>query len=750
MDERRERFLARLRETFRVEAAEHIEGMTSGLISLEQGDDADRASVIERVFREAHSLKGAARAVNLEGAEVLCRELESVFAALKNDRLDLTPEMLDTLHGTMGVLSTLCDAPDAPAPPGVVEERKQALAALQTASSMAPAVDVRPAPVSAEPAGEPAAPGPPGEPPMSQTAGPKGAPDTVRVSARKLGTILLEAEELTGAKITALERSHELQALVNEVEAWDKRRARQVARPGRRQEGTEEVRDLLESEMLHTRTIENSLRRLAGSVHQDAVSLASVADRLLEDMRTVLLLPCSHLFGALPVIVRELAREQRKEVEIVLIGEGVEIDRRVLDELKDPLTHLLRNCVDHGVEAPDVRRRLGKPERGTITVSAESVEGNRVRLTVSDDGSGVDSDLVKKSASRLGILETDDAELIGSEVAGLLFHSGLTTSPIITDLSGRGLGLAIVREKVEGLGGTVSVSSTPGAGTAFELLVPVTLSTFRGVIVSTAGRRFAIPTANVVRVGRVDLDEVKTVENRTALVLEERPVSLARLRDILGVSGPDGRANGGARPWVLVSAAGRQVAFLVDEVLGEQEVVVKGLGAQLARVRNVSGACVLGTGAVVPILNAPDLVDTATATGFQGLREPAADAPPKHRGRVMIAEDSITARTLVKSILESGGYEVVAAVDGVDAYTKLKTDVFDLVVTDVDMPRMNGFELTARIRSDEKLKELPVVLVTALGSQQDREYGIEVGADAYIVKADFDQSNLLETVKRLL
>ena len=760
MDEKRERFLARLRETFRVEAAEHIEGMTSGLVSLESGDDAERAAIVERLFREAHSLKGAARSVSLDGAETLCRELESVFAAVKRDELSLSAEMFDSIHVALGVLATLCEVPDTPAAPGAKQEQRQALAAL---SAIIPGgVDAAPEAAltaglvaveafGAVEAGE--APGVlgPTDPFALPVTAPRAASDTVRVSAQKLVTILLEAEELTGVKINALERSLEFRALASETAAWDRRRVNQAARTGRSREGAVDTGALLESEVLHMRAIGNTLRSLAASVHQDALSLGLVAERLLEDMRNVFLLPCSHLFGALPVIVRELAREQGKEAEVVLSGEDVEIDRRVLDELKDPVIHLLRNCVDHGIELPEVRRGLGKPDRGAITVSAESVEGNRVRLTVADDGAGIDADRVKESALRLGVVGAGDAaDLSAADVAELLFHSGLTTSPIITDLSGRGLGLAIVREKVEGLGGTVAVTSTPGGGSIFDLLLPVSLATFRGVFVSAAGSRFVLPTASVVRVGRVKPAEIRTVENREALTVDERPVSLVRLRDVLELSGPGERANGDARPWVMVRAAGQQIAFLVDEVLGEQEVVVKSLGSQLARVRNISGVCVSGTRGVVPILNVVDLVETASAAGRPGAKEPASDAQPTHRSRVIIAEDSITARTLVKSILESGGYEVVTAVDGLDAYTKLKIDPFDLVVTDVDMPRMNGFELTARIRADEKLKELPVVLVTALGSQEDREYGIEVGANAYIVKADFDQSNLLEIVQRLL
>ena len=307
-----------------------------------------------------------------------------------------------------------------------------------------------------------------------------------------------------------------------------------------------------------------------------------------------------------------------------------------------------------------------------------------------------------------------------------------------------------MREKIERLGGTISVTSTPGRGTTLRMLVPLSLATFRGVLVEVAGRSFVIPSASVVRAGRVKPDEIRTVENRETVILGERVVSLVRLRDVLEISGPDGRTNGAARPVVVVRSGDRHVALLVDEVQGEQEVVVKSLGTQLARVRNVSGATFSGSGTVIPILNVADLVDSATAVGAPGPVEVVRETAPERRGKLLIAEDSITARTLVKAILEGAGYEVVATVDGIDALTRLKTEPFDLLVSDVDMPRMNGFELTARIRADKKLAELPVVLVTALGSQKDREYGIEVGANAYLIKSDFDQNNLLEIIRRLL
>ncbi len=742
--DKKEEFLARLRETFRVEAAEHLEAISTGLLAIEHAGSAGRTPLVESIFREVHSFKGAARSVSLTGVEALCLALESIFAAMKEEELALSTETLDTIHQGLGVLASLCANPGAPPSPQDSKKEQQALAALQnvvweTTGQYAEKTAVVMAPPM---------PAPPVPPAVPLNAG-SPAPDTVRVSTEKLGAILVEAEELVGARIAASNRTAELRALADDLGSWSRRRDRHAVR--RRQSHEAMAAELLESERLYTRALENSLGKLAATAHQDALSLAASADRILAQTKKVLLFPCSYLFGPLPKVVRELAREQGKEADLTISGEDIEIDRRVLDELKDPIMHLLRNCIDHGIEKLKARRKLEKPGCGSVTITLKAVEGNRVEIIVADDGSGIDAAKVRKAAVHLGLVAADAADRSSvDEAIGLVFHSGLSTSPIITDLSGRGLGLAIAREKVEKFGGMITVSSTPGAGTAFRLLVPLSLATFRGVFVAVGGQRFVIPTASVVRVSRVKADEIKTIGNRRTFRLGELVVPLVRLRDILAFSGPDRREDSAAQPLVVVRAGDRQVAFLVEEVLGEQEVMVKSLGRQLARVRNIAGAAKAGCGAIIPILNIVDLLDAARTAGAPGPVAAGPDRVAARRTRLLIAEDSITARTLLKSILEGAGYEVKATVDGMEALTMLKIEPFDLLVSDIDMPRLNGFELTARIRADKKLGALPVVLVTALASQQDREYGIEVGANAYIVKSDFDQGNLLEIVRRLL
>ena len=503
----------------------------------------------------------------------------------------------------------------------------------------------------------------------------------------------------------------------------------------------------------HIKALDARLADLTIDLDHDRRTVGGMVDQLLEDMKVVRMYPFSAFAEGFPKLVRDLCRDQGKEADFVLQGAEIEVDRRILEEMKDPLIHLLRNAVDHGIEAPDDRARAGKPQRGTVTLAVSQVAGNRMEVVVSDDGAGMDATAVKAAAVARGVVSGADAEALDdTEALSLIFESEVSTSPLITDISGRGLGLAIVRERAERLGGTVTVETVAGRGTAFRLALPLTLATFRGILVKAGGRAFVAPAANVERVLRVRAEDVQTVENREALTLDGRAVPLVRLADVLELPPQqNGGHNAAFIPALVLGAAARRIAFAVDEVVNEQVVLLKSLGKQLSRVRNVAGATVLGSGEVAPVLNALDLLKSAVKVSAGPVRPAAgAESGEAERNAVLVVEDSITSRMLLKNILESAGYRVKTAVDGAEGLADLKTEDFDLVVSDVQMPRMDGFALTEKIRADSKIGELPVVLVTALESRADRERGIDVGANAYIVKSSFDQSNLLEVVRRLI
>jgi two-component system chemotaxis sensor kinase CheA len=377
-------------------------------------------------------------------------------------------------------------------------------------------------------------------------------------------------------------------------------------------------------------------------------------------------------------------------------------------------------------------------------------EGNKVDILLSDDGGGIDLQALKEACLKREILSTEEADkLADQEMLPLVFQSGVSTSPIITDISGRGLGLTIVREKIEKLGGRVSIETHRHKGTTIRMALPLTVSTFRGVLVTAAERPFIIPTTDVERTVRIKREEIRTVENRDTLSLEGIAIPLVKLSDVLELS--ERKDEAPLITVLILESQGKRIGFRVDEILTEQEILIKNMSRPLSRVRNIAAATILGSGKVVPVLNASDLVKSAATSAVRPVKAAAPQAGDEAAKKsVLVVEDSITSRMLLKNILETSGYLVVTAVDGIDAMTRLKTEKFDAVVSDVDMPRMNGFNLTEKIRGDKKLAELPVVLVTALESREDRERGIDVGANAYIVKSNFDQSNLLETLRRLI
>ncbi len=760
-----ENLLKRLRTTFKIEAQEHIQAIASGIVELEKTSTEEvRVRLLDTIFRSAHSLKGAARTVNVTDIEALCQSLENAFAALKRGEMTLSLELFDLFHQVTDALSALLQFINAepsvsPKPrfPDLLEllrsvsmqklsSRPRTL--LENPVAVPPATPAEVAPISAEEK--------------------RGIVDTVRVSTTKLDAILLQAEELLSAKLAVTQHAMTLRQLQAQPSEWKKKWAKlqsdlRTLRQSLKGNGESDlpvspqvlrVVEFLEWNQDFVTSLENELTDLAKRANHDQRLVEGMVDNLLDEMKKVVMQPFSTLLDVFPRFVRELSRDQGKEVELVLRGGDIEIDRRILEEIKDPLIHLVRNCLDHGIEAPTERRQKGKPARGTLMISIAPKNGSNVELLITDDGAGVDAGKVKASAVKLGLLSSEKAEALGhTEALSLIFQSGISTSPIITDISGRGLGLAIVKEKVEKLNGALSIETALNAGVTFRIILPLTLARFRGVVVRVDEHVFVLPTNNVERVARIKRDDIKTVENRETIALSGEILSLARLTETLAL--PRKAATNGqpdAHFVVVLAFANQRIAFIVDEILNEQEVLVKTLGKQITRARNIAGATVLGSGKVAPILNAPDLLRSAVQVGDISARisAPAAQAIATPKKSVLVAEDSITSRTLLKNILEAAGYEVETSVDGIDAFTKLRSGSFDLLVSDVEMPRMNGFDLTAKIRAEKKFAELPVILVTALESREDREHGVDVGASAYIVKSHFEQSNLLEIIQRLI
>jgi two-component system chemotaxis sensor kinase CheA len=876
--------LKRLRAAFKMEASERLTSISSSLLALEKSYEhsENNPETLDIVFREAHSLKGAARAVNYSDIETLCQAFEEVFSALKREDISFSSEMFDALLSGLELIETLLEDPEknhaseinaiykkleyirlginetvqknpsekkmnAESNPVAAESdplfshttrpvhhKSEPKMSAQTSSQLNIETETTKGSESSKNGFEPTEKNSPSNgnltdltPSLTQdTTQPKTTEktihskqhsekihkaltestatekksakpnkekpsinpepltcsdkkqaksstkseksileETVRISTQKLDSLLLKVEELVSLKLASGQHLRSLKETMLSFETWKKRwiteessfrwirrQARGTKELYRNQEHLKKLESFLDWNQKHTYDLEQQIKKMIDISEKDQRSLSIMIDDVLDDMKKVTMLPFSSLSQIFPKMVRDLCREQSKTIDFTIVGNEVEIDRRILEDLKDPLTHLLRNAIDHGIETSEIRDKLNKPTRASLKLSISHVQGNKVDIIVEDDGKGIDLDRVRREAIKRGMMsEKDASNLTEKENLSLIFRSELSTSPIITQISGRGLGLAIVQERVQKLGGMVSVESMVDKGTIFRIQMPITLATSRGILIQLNNRFFVVPVAYVERVMRVKKESVKTVENKATISLEGEVISFVSLSDLLEIHGDVNHEASEFITVMVLEVSGKLIACSVDEVLGEQEVLVKSLGKQLSRVRNISGATILGSGKVVPMLNVHDLIKSSGKSSLiQSIVSETEETKTTQGKSILVAEDSITSRMLIQNILESADYIVSTAVDGIDAYTAFKTNHFDLVVSDVEMPKMDGFELTEKIREDKQRGETPVVLVTSLQSPEDRKRGIDAGANAYIVKSNFDQSNLLEVIARLI
>ncbi len=789
-------FYRELLSMFKIEAEEHIKNMSSGLLDLEKiTDQKEKAGIIETVYREAHSLKGAARAVNINDIESLCQVLESIFAKLKHQNMVLSPQLFDVMHRAVDTLNDLITDPDKTdikeilkkliklEDGGTVEKEKKEENQQEKSENVTNIEKTKPVESANEldEHSEEVAIEKSEEKIEEKIEEKEKTPDrkvsaeqdksllsdTVRISTKKLDSLLLEAEEMLAVKLTARQYSTDLRELVSTFDTWKKvwegqypdiklakqflEKIEKEGEDGKTGSSFYQLIEFLYWNSEYIKSLETRIVNLSKLAEGNAYLLSGMVDNLLEDMKSVLMLPFSTLLKIFPKMVRDISRDQEKNVDLLIRGSTIEVDRRILEELKDPFIHLIRNCIDHGIEKPDVRKKIKKSSVATISIGVSELSGNKVEIIISDDGGGIDLERVTQVAVKKGIIKKEEAgRLSEQEKLALIFQSDVSTSPIITEMSGRGLGMAIVREKIEKLGGMITLETELHVGTTFRITLPVTLATFRGILVQAGEQMYVVPTSSVERVVRVEKNDIKTVENRETIKVDDQVLSFVQLADILRLGNTRGRRNFEFINALILEVADRKISFGVDRVINEQEVLVKDLGRQLTRVPNVAGATILGSGKVVTILNVSDLMKSAIRLAIDSTKATLTEEGTVKTKSILIAEDSITSRTLLKNILESAGYKVRTTVDGVDAYTALKSDNYDLVVSDIEMPRMNGFELVSKIRGDKDVAELPVVLVTALESKEDREKGIDVGANAYIVKRSFDQSNLLDVIQKLI
>ncbi|MBE9467470.1 MAG: response regulator [Bacteroidetes bacterium] len=742
MDKKEEAFLKRLQAMFQIEAKEHLNILFSTLIELEKDPTSKKSlELVEIIFREIHSLKGAARSVSRKDIESICQILEKIFSQIKNKKAFLNVEQYDFIHKAISNISKMLSNTEIKSS----DDNKKLITQLH---SIAVELQEKETQIIT---------------PIKNVCEQIALFDdkimqqkTVRIETEKLDPLFLQAEQMIHSKIVSAQRVVDFKNIREFIELWktELKKSNSIYSSMSKSQ----LIKIIDWNKLQLNKLEENVSNISTNIETDSRLLKKLIDEHQESIKKILMLPVSTIIQVFPKLVRDLARNQGKKIDLIIKGKEIVVDKKILDELKDPLIHLIRNCIDHGILKPEERLKNQKPSNGNITLNFIAKDSRHLEISISDDGSGINTDKVVSAAIKAGIISKDNIEKMSTqETLSLIFKSGISTNQIITDISGRGLGLAIVHEKVKKLGGTISVESKPNIGTTFRLLLPLHRSTYRGVLVRTGEHFFFIPSSYIKSAVRINTKNIKTVENRETIKINQKIIAVVKLSNALGLNDKPNYASQNStattssnfKKAIILKKNDKQIAFMVDEILGEQQILIKKLGKQLKSVLNISGATILGFDKIILVINVSDLMKSAIKKNINRLniKKKKSDEKPH---KILITEDSITSRNLIRNILETAGYETETAVDGLDGYTKALIGEFDLIVSDVDMPRMNGFELTSKIRNDKKLSKLPIVLVTALESPEDREHGINVGANAYIVKCSFDQSNLLDVVKKLL
>ncbi len=760
-------------DSFKTEQAEHVQKINQGLLALEANPtDEEQQALLADIFREAHSLKGAARAVGLSTIENLGHSIEDVLLTAKEGRLAFTPELFDLLYQALDAVGLLMQQLEKgdPTPPAKVltlltQLEEAAAKAKESDNGQEPEIEAEAVEtesvVEIEDTHQKQE--VPADKPQSKRPipAPNAHDETIRVSVSKLDALMAQFSDLLGAKIRAEQRLVEIKEFQSTVAEWQKEwtsmrsQYNRLVRKG--QNGyTKDMSTLVnfagynQDKLRAMGSYANSLYR---QFSNDTLRLSLIIDELQHEIKRVRMLPLATITAPFGRMVRDLAREQGKQISLTVTGAETELDKRVLEQIKDPLIHILRNAIDHGLETAQERKKAGKGPQGQITLSAGQ-QSNNVVITVSDDGRGLDLDSIRSSAVRKGWMSKSEADKMSdAEVANLIFGSGLSTSKIITDISGRGVGLDVVRQNVEELQGTLEVNFKANQGTTFVMTLPLTLASSHGLMVEVSEQPFVLPLTTVEHMLQIKPDKLVSVGGKEAIDFQGKPVALAWLADLLELPRSKEEDSAGKLTVVIVSVAEKRMGLIVDKLLGEQEIVMKSMGKQLTKVTGIAGATVLGSGQVILVLHTADLIKLSAAVSSQtiGTALTKKSGKKERQKTILVVDDSITTRTLEKNILEAAGYSVKLAVDGEQALgIMVSEETPHLVVSDVNMPRLDGFGLTERIKQNEHFADIPVILVTSLDSPADKARGIEVGADAYIVKSSFDQSNLLGTIEQLI
>lgn len=784
-------------DLFRLEVEAQVTILNNGLLTAESQPQSGQE--LEALMRAAHSIKGAARIVALDVAVNLAHVMEDCFAAAQNKTIALNPDDVDVLlqgvdllanisqvsdaelagwlaehqadfEGTQGAIAAILNPGAKPQP--VREKAKPAEGLRETpasSASLVPAVSATSAvaisrqvspelipeiTAASSPSPAPAPPQDRKRPQRSKKSSPAsekiaGQDRVVRVSADNLNRIMgLAGESLIEANwlqpfadsmMSLKSRMRELSRTLEQLQdAFDHNLERQ------------EGKEYLEQARLYEQECVQLLGARIDELELYARRTANLSDRLYREVISSHMRPFADGIQGFPRMIRDLARKLNKQVKLEISGKSTPVDRDILKKLEAPLTHILRNSVDHGLELPEERIAAGKPPEGTIRLEAFH-RGGMLAITVADDGRGIDREQLRQKIVSQNLVTADmAAKLTDGELMEFLFLPGFSTAKQVTEISGRGVGLDIAQSMAQEVGGTVRAISPPGKGMSFHFQLPLTLSVVRTLLVEISGKPYAIPLARIDQIVTLVREDIFDVENRQYFTMNEQNIGLIAAHQVLELPAP----KQGSVAVVVISERDSTYGLTVEKFLGERDLVVRPLDPRLGKVPDISATALLGDGTPVLILDVSDMVRSMDAilkggrlakVNVQSEREIA-----DKRKRILVVDDSITVREMERKLLENRGYYVDIAVNGVEGWNAVRTKDYDLVITDVDMPRMNGIELIRQMKSHPRLHYVPVIVVSYRDREEDRIQGLEAGADYYLTKSSFQDETMINAVADLI
>lgn len=757
---------------FKEEAHDHLQRITHHLFQLEDTPGEQRY-IIEEVFRTAHTLKGSARMMGYTNISTLAHKIEDLFVELRDNHLQLQPIVTDLLLYALDAMTSLLDELENTTTETIDIDPVVGLfdALLEGKAIEVPHVQITrsvPPHHHEEPATEEDA----------DTAEPvvEDLEDQhyVRIPTQDLdhmlnlvGEVLMNQYrydgQLNSFKHVLPELIQHRQHIV-ELQEYILRNVDLATSSHLFQ-----LSEYLEQE---SSRLLRTTKTLVKKIRTDRQQMHIAVDNLQEQVVDIRMVPASRIFNILPRLTRITARSLGKQVDLQMVGEDTRIDTRIIEELRDPLMHLIQNAVRHGIELPQERERRGKSPRGKITVSAGQ-EGNRIVLRVNDDGYGIDLNRIKDVAVRKGVLSREDVWTISEQdLYGFLFQSGFSTADTVDDIAGRGFGLDIVRDHIDRIQGEIEVRSEIGVGTEFSVKLPLTLTIMNTLMVRVADQIFAVPTSAVERTFNYYADQIEHLGQIPTVAVDGVLLPIIDLQRILcfsdrhpihnnGWSSPSTQASIPLQQTVIVLCSeDRRIGVIVDDLVEECEIVIKHLGPCLKRVRHVAGATALREKTII-ILFVRDLIYSADAIlgethahsmllEAHARNEETAHPETSQIPRVLVIDDSLNTREVERAMLERAGYRVETAANGNEGLHKLRTAPFDVVVTDIEMPHMNGLQVTRHIKQDRALHHIPVIVVSARHSKEARQESLDVGAIAHIVKGEFDEHSLIQTITTCL